>query len=161
RGFGVLHFASRTPGAFRQEHEIIVLALADLLAAALEHERIWSEEGRRRERGDAVERLLPTLAKSMDVREILDQVAQVVQGVVPHDLVGMSFLSADGQSLPVYALSDGTVSHLPAPPALPDRMRSLERGFFLLRDAEVVDASTRLVRQTTWSADTGLSPPFE
>src|SRR5262249_18720788 len=30
RGFGVLHFASRTPDAFRQEHEIIVLALADL-----------------------------------------------------------------------------------------------------------------------------------
>ena len=35
RTIGVLHFASRQPGEFTVEHERIVLALADLVAAAL------------------------------------------------------------------------------------------------------------------------------
>jgi hypothetical protein len=44
------------------EHERIVLALADLVAAALENERLWTEERRRHERVEALECLLPTLA---------------------------------------------------------------------------------------------------
>src|SRR5262249_53394863 len=40
RSFGVLHFASRRPDAFSAEDENIVLALADLVASALEHERM-------------------------------------------------------------------------------------------------------------------------
>ena len=87
------------PDAFTPEHESIVLALADLVAAALEHERMWNEEHRRRERGDALERLLPTLAKSMDVREIFQQISQVTQGVIPHDFVGLAFLNAEGDAL--------------------------------------------------------------
>jgi GAF domain-containing protein len=61
RKLGLLGFASRRPDAFTEEHEAVVLALADLVAAALEHERMWSEERRRRQRGDALESLLPTL----------------------------------------------------------------------------------------------------
>jgi transcriptional regulator with GAF, ATPase, and Fis domain len=161
RSFGVLHFASRKDDAFTAADEHIVVALADLLAAALEHERIWFEERRRRQRGDALERLLPTLAKSMDVREIFDQISQVSQDVLPHDLVGLSFLSPDGTTMPVYALSDGGIAHLPPPPALPERMSALEGGFFILRDAVVVDAASRRVRQTTFAADQGHLPPHE
>ena len=91
RTLGLLGFASRQPDAFTAEHEVVVLALADLLAAALEHERMWNEERRRRERGDALESLLPTLAKSMDIREIFQQISEVSQDVIPHDFVGVTF----------------------------------------------------------------------
>ena len=112
RKLGVLAFASRQPDAFSDEHEGIVLALSDMVAAALEHERLWNEEHRRRRRGDALEALLPTLAKSMDIREIFQQISEVSQDVIPHDIVGLSFLSADGKTMPVYALSEGRVDHL-------------------------------------------------
>src|SRR6185369_15713437 len=68
RRVGVLGFGSRKPDAFTAEHENVVLALAELLAAALEHERLWSVEHRRRQRSDALESLLPTLAHSLDIR---------------------------------------------------------------------------------------------
>src|SRR5262249_46161823 len=57
RTLGILHFASRRPDAFSREHERPVLLLGGLVAAALEHERMWKEEHRRRERGDALELL--------------------------------------------------------------------------------------------------------
>jgi transcriptional regulator with GAF, ATPase, and Fis domain len=161
RTLGVLHFASRQPDAFTQEDESIVVAFADLVASALEHERIWSEERRRRERGEALDRLLPTLSKSMDIREIFGQISQVTQDVIPHDLVGMSLLSEDGLTMPVYALSEGRVDDLPALPALPDRMRAIERGFFIARDVTVVDPATHRVRQATLTADQGETPPHE
>jgi transcriptional regulator with GAF, ATPase, and Fis domain len=161
RNFGVLGFASRQPDAFTEEHESLVLALADLVAAALEHERLWTEEHRRRQRGDAIECLLPTLAKSMDIREIFRQISEVSQDVIPHDIVGLSFLSADGKTLPVYALSEGRVDHLADPPAIPERMRSLSRGYFIMLDISIVDRASRRVRQTSLAADQGLLPPHE
>jgi len=139
RKLGVLAFASRQPGAFTEQHEAIVLALADMVAAALEHERLWNEEHRRRRRGDALECLLPTLAKSMDIREIFKQISEVSQEAIPHDIVGLSFLSADGKKMPVYALSEGRVDHLADPPALPDRMSALQRGFYIMYDITILD----------------------
>jgi len=161
RKLGVLGFASRKPDAFTEEHESIVLALADMVAAALEHERLWSEERRRRQRGDALELLLPTLAKSMDIREIFQQISEVSQDVICHDIVGLAFLSPDGKTLPVYALSEGRIDHLPAPPTLPDQMRALQRGFYIMRDVVIVDRASRRARQTVLTADQGPIPPHE
>jgi len=161
RTIGVLHFASRQPDAFTVEHERIVLALADLVAAALEHERLWTEERRRHERVGALERLLPTLARSMDIREIFQQISEVSQDVICHDIVGLSFLSPDGKTMPVYALSEGRVDDLPAPPVPPDRMRALERGFFIVRDISIVDRASRRVRQSSLSPGEAPTPPQE
>jgi len=161
RSLGTLGFASRQPDVFTQEHESIVLALADLVAGALEHERMWNEERRRRERGDALERLLPTLAKSLDVREIFQQISQVTQGVIQHDFVGVAFLNAEGDALSIHVLSDGSLSHLPAPPVSPEYRASLEGGYFIVRDVSVVDAAARRVRQTLHTADRGPAPPRE
>ena len=161
RKLGVLAFASRQPDAFTEEHEVIVRALADLVAAALEHERLWNEEHRRRQRGDALESLLPTLAKSLDVREIFQQISEASQDVIPHDIVGISFLSADGKTMPVYALSDGRVDHLADPPALPDRISALQRGFFIMYDITILDRERRRVRQSMLTADKGRIPPHE
>jgi len=161
RKLGVLAFASRQPGAFTEQHEAIVLALADMVAAALEHERLWNEEHRRRRRGDALECLLPTLAKSMDIREIFKQISEVSQEAIPHDIVGLSFLSADGKKMPVYALSEGRVDHLADPPALPDRMSALQRGFYIMYDITILDRERRWVRQSSLTADKGRVPPYE
>jgi len=161
RKLGVLGFASRQPNAFTEEHESIVLALAGLVAAALEHQRMWTEERRRRERGDGLERLLPTLAKSMDVREIFQQISDVSQDVICHDIVGLAFLSPDGKTLPVYALSDGRLDHLPAPPTLPEQMRALQRGFFIMQDVSIVDRERRRVLVSPLLPDQGPLPPRE
>jgi transcriptional regulator with GAF, ATPase, and Fis domain len=158
RRLGVLGFASRQRDAFTAEHEVVVLALADLLAAALEHERMWNEERRRRQRGDALECLLPTLAKSMDIREIFNQISEVVQTIIPHDFVGLVFLSPDGTIMPVYALSEGRMDHLPAPTTVPERMASIARGFFIVRDTVVVDPAARRVQQAFLTADRGEVP---
>jgi hypothetical protein len=139
RRLGVLGFASRQPDAFTAEHEVVVLALADLVSAALEHERMWNEEHRRRRRGDALDSLLPTLAKSMDIREIFQQISEVSQDVIPHDFVGIAFLSPDGTIMPVYALSEGRMDHLPAPTTVPERMARSSGAFFIVRDAVIVD----------------------
>jgi transcriptional regulator with GAF, ATPase, and Fis domain len=161
RRLGVLAFASRQPEAFTEEHERIVLALADMVAAALEHERLWSEEHRRRQRGEALESLLPTLARSMDIRDIFRQISEVSQVAIPHDIVGLSFLNPDGKSLRVYAMTDGKVDHLPDPPVIPEQMRGLERGYFISRNVEIVDRESRRVRQTALSAEQGPIGPRE
>ena len=161
RRLGVLAFASRQPDAFSLEHERIVLALADLVAAALEHEHLWTEDRRQRQRADLLESLLPTLAKSMDIREVFQQISAVSQDAITHDIVGLSFMSADGKTMPVYALSDGRVDHLADPPALPDRMKAFQSGYFIMQDISIVDRESRRVRQTTFSPDKGLTPPHE
>ena len=160
RRLGVLAFASRRQNAFSEEHESIVLALSDMVAAALEHERLWNEEHRRRQRGDALEALLPTLAKSMDIREIFQQISEVSKDVIPHDIVGISFLSADGKTMPVYALSEGRVDHLADPPALPDRMRALQRGYYIIHDITILDRERRRVRQSSLTPE-GRTGPHE
>jgi transcriptional regulator with GAF, ATPase, and Fis domain len=161
RRVGVLGFGSRMPDAFTAEHENVVLALAELLAAALEHERLWSEEHRRRQRSDALESLLPTLARSLDIRETFKQLSLVSQEVIPHDFVGLGFLSADRKSFPVYAISAGDVQSLPAPPAIPDRLRSIERGYLIVKDISIVDRGSRRVRQSTLTPDHGYTPQYE
>jgi transcriptional regulator with GAF, ATPase, and Fis domain len=122
---------------------------------------MWSEEHRRRQRSDALESLLPTLASSLDIRETFQQLSRVSQDVIPHDFVGLGFLSADRKSFPVYAISAGEIHDLPAPPAIPDRMRSIERGYLIVKDISVVDRATRRVRQSTLSPDRGYTLPYE
>jgi GAF domain-containing protein len=45
---GYVLVASRRPGAFTAEHEAALQPIADLLALALEHERLWSRDASRR-----------------------------------------------------------------------------------------------------------------
>ena len=161
RELGVLAFASRQPNVFTEQHERIVIAFSDLVAAALEHERLWNEEHRRRQRGDALESLLPALARSLDIREVFNQISEASQDVIPHDIVGISFLSADGKTMPVYAMSEGRVDHLPDPPAHPELMSALRRGYFITFDVTILDREHRRVRQTAVAADRGRIPPRE
>jgi transcriptional regulator with GAF, ATPase, and Fis domain len=102
---GYVMVESRRPGAFTAEHETALQPIADLLAMALEHERLWSRDVARRRRLDAINALLPMLANVLDIREIFNQVSAVVKPVLPHDLLVLSSLSADRTVMTVDALS--------------------------------------------------------
>src|SRR5882724_7799343 len=58
---------SRHVAAYTDDHETALRSIADLLGMALEHERLWTLDLARRRRLDAVDALLPTLAKALDV----------------------------------------------------------------------------------------------
>jgi transcriptional regulator with GAF, ATPase, and Fis domain len=127
---------SRRPGAFTAEHEAALQPIADLLAMALEHERLWSRDVARRRRLDAINALLPMLANVLDIREIFNQVSAVVKPVLPHDLLVLSSLSADRTVMTVDALSGE-----PAPelwPPMPVREADLKHAVepVLIHDVE-------------------------
>ena len=112
---GYVMVESRRPGVFTAEHEAALQPIADLLAMALEHERLWSRDMARRRRLDAINALLPMLAGVLDIREIFNQVSAVVKPVLPHDLLVLSSLSADRRVMNVDALSGEPAPELWAP----------------------------------------------
>jgi GAF domain-containing protein len=112
---GYVAAVSRRPHAFTDEHELALLAIADLLGLALEHERLWNLDAERRRRLDAIDELLPLLANVLDVREVFNQVSAVVKPVLAHDLLVLSSLSADRTVFTVDALSGEPAPELWAP----------------------------------------------
>src|SRR5204863_254872 len=69
----VVVVGSRQIAAYGEDHETALRSIADLLGLALEHERLWTLDLARRRRLDAVDALLPTLARALDVRAIFNQ----------------------------------------------------------------------------------------
>jgi transcriptional regulator with GAF, ATPase, and Fis domain len=143
RRLGVLAFYSREPEAFTSEQEPLVATLADLVAAALEHERLWTIEREHSRRALALEALLPTLARALDVRQVFKQVSEITQSSINHDLLVLSLLRPDGTSVGTQAmLPGGELEDLPAPNA---DLLALYRGR-IARDIEVLDPASRKVR---------------
>ena len=143
RTLGVLAFSSRRPEAFTRKDEPVVVALADLVAAALEHERLFVIERERSHRALALEGLLPTLAQALDVRQVFKQVSEITQGVIPHDMLVLSLLRPDGTSVATHAmLPGGKLEDLPPPN---ESLLGLYRGA-IIREITVVDVGSRTVR---------------
>ncbi len=139
----ILVFYSRRPEAFTSEDEPVVEALSDLVAAALEHERLFAIERERSRRAVALEGLLPTLARALDVRQVFKQVSEITQGVIPHDMLVLSLLRPDGTSVGTHALlPGGALEDLPPPN---ESLVTLYRGA-IIRDIELVDPGSRTVR---------------
>jgi transcriptional regulator with GAF, ATPase, and Fis domain len=150
RPLGALAFFSRRPQAFTSEDERVVEALAELVAAALAHERLWTIERERSRRATALEGLLPTLAQALDVRQVFKQVSQITQGAIPHDMLVLSLLRPDGTSVGAHALlPGGELEDLPTPSAA---LLALYRGT-VVRDMCVVDPASRTVDLFPLSAD--------
>jgi transcriptional regulator with GAF, ATPase, and Fis domain len=158
RTLGILGFYSHQPQAFTSEDETIVGTLADLVAAALEHERLWKIEREHSRRALALEALLPTLARALDVRQVFKQVSEITQGVIAHDILVLSLLRPDGTSVGTQALlTGGELEDLPPPSA---SLLALYRGT-IIRDMEVVDPATRTVRIFPLSIEGDRSAPIE
>src|SRR5260370_6110590 len=110
---GSVCLGSRRPGAFTADHEAALCPIADLLGLALEHERLWNLDAERRRRLEVLDQLLLTMAPVLDVREIFNQLSEVVQPVLPHDRLALASYSADRLLLTFEALSGEPVPDLP------------------------------------------------
>ncbi|HEX2897947.1 MAG TPA: sigma-54-dependent Fis family transcriptional regulator [candidate division Zixibacteria bacterium] len=78
---------SYKPNAFGDEHQQVLRPIAALLGSAVEHWRIWDAERRRRNRLDELEKALGTLAESLDIREVFEQLSLSIKSIIPHDMV--------------------------------------------------------------------------
>ncbi|MGH9350348.1 MAG: sigma 54-interacting transcriptional regulator [Vicinamibacterales bacterium] len=107
---GALWFTSSRPDMFSPEHQTLLDAVADLLALAVHHEGLRSTEAVRRERIDSLDRLLQTMAESLDIRMVFSEVFEVVRGGLPHDVLALTSWGDDGRTFRVYAMAGTTIT---------------------------------------------------
>jgi len=138
RPLGTIWFASSRPGAFDEGDEASVLAIADLVALALQHDRLFQKERERRRRSEALEALLPALTKALDIREIFDQLSAAVGPILPHDRMALGLFSPDRKTVRVHAYSGERVPDMPETICVDsDTNVDTDWSFFLVRDLRV------------------------
>jgi len=100
---GGVWLSSSLPRAFTDDHQEMLLPIAGLLGSGVEHWRIWDEERRRQGRLDRLEKVLGTLAGSLDIREIFDSLSEAVRPVLPHDLLVLTEHDTRGRTFRLLA----------------------------------------------------------
>jgi transcriptional regulator with GAF, ATPase, and Fis domain len=136
---GSLWLSSREPDRFGAGDEITARAIADILSATLEHERLAEAERDRTRRHLELEALGPALASALDVREVFDQVSGIARRVLPHDKMTLGLLSEDRTENRLWAIA-GDRSWAPETYPIPES----ERAQMDLDHQIVVDAETDL-----------------
>ncbi len=139
RVHGVVWCTSNQPDVFTERHQVLFESVSDLLALALQHEALRTTESLRRERLESLERLLHTMAESLDIRHVFSEVSDVIRGGLPHELLALTSWAADGSSFRVYALSGAQIDDpafweattLPA-----DERQLLHRESYVVRDVD-------------------------
>ena len=135
RFLGSIWFASKDTGVYLPEDEATILAIADLVALALQHEWLFRKEEERRHRGEALEALVPTLSKALDIREVFDQLSTAVGGILPHDRMALGLFSPDRKTIRIHAYTGRSLDALPETIPVDDGTReSADWTFFLVRD---------------------------
>lgn len=125
RVHGALWVTAAAEDAFIGEHQELLDSVADLVALAVSQEAMRLTESVRRERIDSLDRLLHTVAESLEVRTVFSDISDVVRGGLPHDVLAMTSWGDDGRTVRVYALAGATIEDPsfwePSPIAEPDR----------------------------------------
>jgi Nif-specific regulatory protein len=103
---GRLWFKARPGETFVAGHEAVAESLAGIAGVLVAGERQRRREDKWRRRTEALEALLPTLARALDVRAVFKQVSAVAQIVLPHVFLGLGLLDLKKGLLRVYATSD-------------------------------------------------------
>jgi transcriptional regulator with GAF, ATPase, and Fis domain len=134
---GSLVLVSRASARFTEEHGQRLALVAELVTLALAHEKLASALRERRKRREALERLIPALTGSLDVRAVFEQISRIVQGVVPHDYLSLGLLSADGQRVRIHAKhgADDDVREIPEYPVPASVAGLLQRDYVVTRDS--------------------------
>ena len=123
---GLLGFFSRRVAAFSRPDALVARRIADHVALALSHQRLAEERGRAealRERTAslaALDGLLATLTEVLDVRQVFDRISDVLQEVLPHDLLGYHEINEAGDRIRVRAASRGAGIPLDFEAPVPD-----------------------------------------
>jgi len=102
---GALWLTSTKDHAFGVEHQELLEVVCDMLTVALYHDALRTRESRRRERIDALSRLLQTVAESLDLRQMFPQISEVVRDVLPHDVLALTAWAEDRHSFRIYAMA--------------------------------------------------------
>ncbi len=110
---GLIQLTSTTPNAFGAEHAERLVPLLEVLALAVERERLWQVEQDRHRRHLRLGALLPAIAGALDVRVSFLELAAAVKEVVPHDILTFALVSPDGTSARVQAATDAGLLELP------------------------------------------------
>jgi GAF domain-containing protein len=90
RMYGAVWVSSSQENAFSADHQALLDSVVDLLGVAFEHTAIVDRETLRRERIDSLRGLLHTMAESLDLRSVFNDVSDVVRGGLPHDMLVMT-----------------------------------------------------------------------
>jgi len=145
---GDLWFASRAKGGFGPADEPTAQAIADILSATLEHERLAEEERRRIRRHRELDFLAPALARALDVREVFDQVSAIAREVLPHERMTLGLLSEDRTENRMWAVS-GDRDWVPDSYPIPESERAqMVADYQIVDDAESdlpADSSRRAI----------------
>ncbi len=102
---GYLSLLSLKAGAFRAEDLVLLTPIADVVAMAVAHARLASEEKERRRRHEALQALSPVLARALDVREVFGAISEIVRPVIAHDRMALGLLNETRDAIRVYAVS--------------------------------------------------------
>ncbi|HMM36029.1 MAG TPA: sigma 54-interacting transcriptional regulator [Thermoanaerobaculia bacterium] len=145
---GDLWFASRAPRGFGPADEPTAQAIADILSATLEHERLAEEERRRIRRHRELDSLASALARALDVREVFDQVSAIAREVLPHERMTLGLLSEDRTENRMWAVS-GDRDWVPDSYPIPESERAqMVADYQIVGDAEAdlpADSSRRAI----------------
>ena len=106
---GAVWLTSTQLNAFTEEHQELLEAVGDLITLALYHDTVRTTELRRRERIDALVRLLHTVAETLDIRQIFPQLSETIRGALPHDILALTAWAEDALSFRVYAIAGAEV----------------------------------------------------
>ena len=136
---GALWLTTAEAGAFDTTHQELLDGVADLVAVAVSQEVLRMTEAVRRERIESLDRLLHTVAESLDVRKVFAEVSDVIRPGIPHDVLALTSWGEDGLSFRVYALAGADVSEPEfwEPVSLLESERALlHRDPYLVHDVE-------------------------
>ena len=109
RVFGAVWATASTPGLLDADAQALLDAVADVLVLAFQRNAILERDLHRRERIESLSGLLQTMAESLDIRSVFQQVSDVVRGGLPHDILAITAWASDFSSYRIYALAGAHV----------------------------------------------------
>ena len=128
----VLWLAHREPNSYTDAHARALRPVADLAILAIEHDQLRTLVRERRRRREALETLLPTLARALDVPVVFDQISAIVRDVLPHDYLTVGLVTADG-AIRFHASTTGQAAQTPEyRPTTDFGIESLTWDFYLV-----------------------------
>jgi formate hydrogenlyase transcriptional activator len=113
RRLGRFALASRAGELFGPSHLAALVPIVELLAVAAESARLWEIESRRQMRRARLDALLPTIAEALDVRQVFLGMSQVIQDIVPHDVMAFALLTPDRGGVQIQAATLAGLREMP------------------------------------------------
>ena len=92
---GLLNLGADQPGAFTDEHIAIAREIADSLAIAIQHARLYEAEKRQREKAEALQETGVALSSTLDFDQVLALIVDQIARVVPYDSANIILVRGD------------------------------------------------------------------